>query len=181
MLCPLWKALHDLDSYTPQIIVTLPIFRLFSPKAQAGIMAHEFAHAVRASKFGPGWHEKVQTRYAAEERLADLMAGCVANKSTQTGYSRFVLFETLYLWAFQRCLTRGEQLKNRICNTSFNRALPATGVFALPTVNNGLFPYQVAPDGRMRLLRATVEKQAGHPLTLIVNWLALMREGSPAP
>ena len=44
--------------------------------------------------------------------------GCVANTAIQTGQSDFVLFETLYLWAFQRCRTQPEQLKNRICNTS---------------------------------------------------------------
>jgi hypothetical protein len=73
MLAPLYNGFH-FDSYTPQVLVTLPIFQLFSPNAQVGIMAHEFAHAVRACKLGPGWHEKMQTRYAAEERLADLMA-----------------------------------------------------------------------------------------------------------
>jgi hypothetical protein len=45
-------------------------------------------------------------------------SGCVANTAIQTGQSDFVLFETLYLWAFQRCRTQPEQLKNRICNTS---------------------------------------------------------------
>lgn len=35
--------------YAPQIIITLPIFRRFSKAAQVGILAHEFAHASRAS------------------------------------------------------------------------------------------------------------------------------------
>ena len=58
----------------PQVLVTLPIFRLFSRKAQVGIIAHEFAHAARASQLGQGWHERMQSRYAAEERLADSAA-----------------------------------------------------------------------------------------------------------
>jgi hypothetical protein len=32
--------------------------------------------------------------------------GCVANTAIQTGQSYFVLFETLYLWTFQRCRTQ---------------------------------------------------------------------------
>jgi len=37
-------------------------------------MAHEFAYAARASRLGQGWHEKMQSRYVTEERLADLIA-----------------------------------------------------------------------------------------------------------
>jgi hypothetical protein len=76
MLNPRFERLQDIstNNYEPQVTVYLPIFRLFSYKAQIGIMAHEFAHAVRASKLGCGWHEKMQSRYAAEERLADSIA-----------------------------------------------------------------------------------------------------------
>jgi hypothetical protein len=48
-------------------------------------------------------------------------AGCVANRAVQTGQTKFVFFETLYLWAFQRCRTRSEQLKNCICNTDLSQ------------------------------------------------------------
>lgn len=49
-------------------------------------------------------------------------------------------------------------------------------LFVLPTANDGYCPYEIAPDGRRFLVRATPEKQAGHPLTLIVNWPALMKK-----
>jgi hypothetical protein len=73
MLAPLYNDLTS-KAYRPQVLVTLPIFRLFSAKAQIGIMAHEFAHAERASRLGQGWHEKMQARHAAEERLANSIA-----------------------------------------------------------------------------------------------------------
>jgi hypothetical protein len=73
MLAPLYTDL-TFKAYSPQVLVTLPIFRLFSAKAQIGIMAHELAHAVRASRLGQGWHEKMRARYAAEERLANSIA-----------------------------------------------------------------------------------------------------------
>ena len=66
-LAPLYKS-SMCDEYDAKISVTLPMFRLFSQEAQAGIIAHEFAHAVDASKLGKGWHEKMQARYAAGER-----------------------------------------------------------------------------------------------------------------
>jgi hypothetical protein len=50
------------------------------------------------------------------------LEACVANRAVQTGQTKFVLFETLYLWAFQRCRTRSEQLKSCICNTSAKEA-----------------------------------------------------------
>jgi hypothetical protein len=75
MLAPFWIDLTcAIYKYEPQIIVTLPIFRLFSREAQVGIMAHEFAHAVRAARLGRGWHKKMLSRYAAEERLANSIA-----------------------------------------------------------------------------------------------------------
>jgi len=51
-------------------------------------------------------------------------------------------------------------------------------LFALPIPNDGVSPYEIAPDGQRFLVRATPEKQAGRPLTLIVNWPALMKKGA---
>jgi eukaryotic-like serine/threonine-protein kinase len=53
-------------------------------------------------------------------------------------------------------------------------------LFALPIANDGYSSYEVAPDGQRFLVRATPEKQAGQPLTLIVNWPALMKKGAAA-
>src|SRR5271157_5664165 len=44
MLAPLYCD-STCKACIPQVLVTLPIFRLFSSKAQVGIIAHEFAHA----------------------------------------------------------------------------------------------------------------------------------------
>jgi hypothetical protein len=76
MLAPLWRDLKAMgtENYQAQVIITLPIFKRFSPKAQAGIIAHEFAHAERANRLGPKWHETMQSRYAIEERLANRIA-----------------------------------------------------------------------------------------------------------
>ena len=75
-LFPLYNNLKEIGEkeYAAQVIVTLPIFHLFSPRAQVGIIAHEFAHAERASRLGSGWHEQMQSRYSAEEKLADAIA-----------------------------------------------------------------------------------------------------------
>jgi hypothetical protein len=54
-------------------------------------------------------------------------------------------------------------------------------LFPLPAVDTGFNPYEVAPDGQRFLVRATPQQQAADPLTVIVNWPALMRKGSPAP
>jgi Tol biopolymer transport system component/predicted Ser/Thr protein kinase len=54
-------------------------------------------------------------------------------------------------------------------------------LFPLPTGDDGWNPYQVAPDGQRFLVRATPQQQVAEPLTLIVNWPALMRKGPPAP
>jgi Tol biopolymer transport system component/predicted Ser/Thr protein kinase len=51
-------------------------------------------------------------------------------------------------------------------------------LFALPIINDGYSPYEVALDGQRFLVRAT--PQAGQPLTLIVNWPALMKKGAAA-
>ena len=49
-------------------------------------------------------------------------------------------------------------------------------LFALPMLENVLSPYEAAPDGQRFLVRAAV--QQSQPLTLIVNWPALLK-GSP--
>jgi len=53
-------------------------------------------------------------------------------------------------------------------------------LFALPIANDGYCPYEIAPDGQRFLVRALPERQAGQPLTLIVNWPALMKKGATA-
>jgi hypothetical protein len=53
-------------------------------------------------------------------------------------------------------------------------------LFALPSVDTGWSPYDTAPDGQRFLVRAT-PAQAGQPLTVIVNWPALLKKGAPAP
>jgi hypothetical protein len=70
MLVPLGLS----EDAEPQVLVTLPIFRLFSREARVGILAHEFAHAARASRFGSGWYKKMLSQYAREEKLADALA-----------------------------------------------------------------------------------------------------------
>jgi len=52
-------------------------------------------------------------------------------------------------------------------------------LFSLATVDNEIPPYDVAPDGRF-LVRATTG-QAGQPLTVIVNWPALLNKGGRMP
>jgi Tol biopolymer transport system component len=55
-------------------------------------------------------------------------------------------------------------------------------LFTLPAFDNGLdSPYDVAPDGMRFLVRATPQQQAGQPLTLIVNWPALLKKAQTAP
>lgn len=51
-------------------------------------------------------------------------------------------------------------------------------LFALPVTNDGYSPYEVAADGQRFLVRAA--PQAGQPLTLIVNWPALVKKGTAA-
>jgi eukaryotic-like serine/threonine-protein kinase len=53
-------------------------------------------------------------------------------------------------------------------------------LFALPIPNDAVSPYEISPDSQRFLVRATPEKQAGQPLTLIVNWPALMKKGAAA-
>ena len=51
-------------------------------------------------------------------------------------------------------------------------------LFALPAMEIGFSPYEVAPDGQRFLVRATA-RQAGAPLTVIVNWPTLLRKEGP--
>jgi eukaryotic-like serine/threonine-protein kinase len=53
-------------------------------------------------------------------------------------------------------------------------------LFALPIVDNGWSPYDVAPDGQRFLVRAVPQQQAARPLTVIVNWPALLKKGAAA-
>jgi len=53
-------------------------------------------------------------------------------------------------------------------------------LFPLPAMDTGWSPYDVAPDGRF-LVRATPEHQVPQPLTVIVNWPALLKKGAAEP
>jgi len=58
---------------------------------------------------------------------------------------------------------------------------PPRELFSLPTVDNGYSPYEPAHDGQRFLVRATPPQQTAEPLTVIVNWPALLKKGSAAP
>jgi len=53
-------------------------------------------------------------------------------------------------------------------------------LFPLPIVDNGFSPYDTAPDGQRFLVRAVPQQQASQPLTVIVNWPALLKKGAAA-
>jgi Tol biopolymer transport system component len=53
-------------------------------------------------------------------------------------------------------------------------------LFLLPSVEVGWSPYDATPDGQRFLVRAT-PGQAAQPLTVIVNWPALLKKEAPAP
>jgi len=54
-------------------------------------------------------------------------------------------------------------------------ASAARELFLLPAFDNGLdAPYEVATDGQRFLVRATPQQQDAQPLTMIVNWPALL-------
>jgi serine/threonine protein kinase len=57
---------------------------------------------------------------------------------------------------------------------------PPRELFPLPTVDNGFSPYEPTPDGQRFLVRATPQQQAAEPLTVIVNWPALLKKGTAA-
>jgi len=48
-------------------------------------------------------------------------------------------------------------------------------LFPLPIVDVGVNPYDVAPDGQ-RFLVPSTPQQGAQPLTLIVNWPALLKK-----
>jgi eukaryotic-like serine/threonine-protein kinase len=50
-------------------------------------------------------------------------------------------------------------------------------LFPLPAVDTGYCPYDTTLDGQHFLVRATPEHGASQPLTVIVNWPALLKEG----
>ena len=53
-------------------------------------------------------------------------------------------------------------------------------LFPLPILGEDVNPYDVAPDGQRFLIPGTLQ-QAAQPLTVIVNWPALLKKGSTAP
>jgi hypothetical protein len=70
----------------------------------------------------------------------------------------------------------------RFAGVSLKPSAPSE-LFALPTVGiaaSGQSYYEVAPDGNRFLVRATPQR-ASPPLTVIVNWPALLKKGSAAP
>jgi hypothetical protein len=58
------------------------------------------------------------------------------------------------------------------------RASAPRPLFTLPIIDNGWSPYDTI-DGQRFLVRA-VPQQASPPLTVIVNWPALLKKESPA-
>jgi len=50
-------------------------------------------------------------------------------------------------------------------------------LFPLPAVEVGWSPYDATPDGQRLLVRASPERGASQPLTVIVNWPALLKDG----
>jgi len=49
-------------------------------------------------------------------------------------------------------------------------------LFPLPAMDTGYCPYDTTLDGRRFLVRATPERGASQPLTVIINWPALLKE-----
>ena len=61
-----------------------------------------------------------------------------------------------------------------------DKVRPATrALFTLPILENGYSPYNTI-DGQRFLVRA-VAQQASQPLTVIVNWPALLKKGAAGP
>ncbi len=54
-------------------------------------------------------------------------------------------------------------------------------LFPLPAVDTGYSPYDATRDGQRFLVRATPRAAAAQPLTVIVNWPALLKKEAPAP
>jgi hypothetical protein len=53
-------------------------------------------------------------------------------------------------------------------------------LFPVPAADIGFSRYDIAPDGQRFLVRATPEKAAAQPLTVIVNWPAMLKKGAAA-
>ena len=51
-------------------------------------------------------------------------------------------------------------------------------LFRLPIDDNGYLPFDTAPDGKRFLVRATPEKDSSQPLSVIINWPALLKNAS---
>ena len=51
-------------------------------------------------------------------------------------------------------------------------------LFRLPAAVSTWSPYQAGPGGKRFLVRAVPEQQASQPLTVIVNWPALLEANS---
>ncbi len=62
----------------------LPVCRLFSDEALAGIVSLEFARTLRAAKVGDGWYEQMERRGRGEELEAEAIA-------TRWGFARSIL------------------------------------------------------------------------------------------
>jgi hypothetical protein len=54
-------------------------------------------------------------------------------------------------------------------------------LFPLHAVDLGYSPYDATSDGQRFLVRAKPEHGASQPLTVIVNWPALLKKETPAP
>ncbi len=64
----------DAQAKLCHICFVLPVCRLYSDQALRGVLAHEFAHAFRVAAMGPGWHQRMQRQWKAEERKANEIA-----------------------------------------------------------------------------------------------------------
>ena len=60
------------------------------------------------------------------------------------------------------------------------RASVPRALFTLPIIDNGWSPYDTTSDGQRFLVRAAPQR-ASPPLTVIVNWPALLQKGSAGP
>jgi hypothetical protein len=54
-------------------------------------------------------------------------------------------------------------------------------LFQLPVLDIGWSPYDRASNGQRFLVRATPEREASKPMTVIVNWPALLKRGAGPP
>lgn len=58
-LFPLYDGLNMAAPPKGQLRFSLPVCRLFTDRALVGVVAHEMAHALRASTMGPQWLERM--------------------------------------------------------------------------------------------------------------------------